>query len=102
MNQIIWDVTLWMLASPIYLVQWLARLIRRWRFWRIAYVPAITCGVCGSAISLVGMWQCRCGYQAVGHLMRFVPCARACRVWSGVLSAVLRRNCLNYETYTTL
>ena len=73
MNQIIWDVTLWMLASPIYLVQWLARLIRRWRFWRIAYVPAITCGVCGSAISLVGLWRCRCGYQAVGHLMRVCP-----------------------------
>ncbi len=40
MNQFIWDVTLWILASPIYLVQWLARLIRRWRFWRFAYVPA--------------------------------------------------------------
>jgi len=72
-NKFVWNVTLWILASPIYLVQWLLHLIRRWRSCRIAYVPAISCSVCGSAISLVGMWRCRCGYQAVGHLMRVCP-----------------------------
>src|SRR5436853_547170 len=66
-----------MLASPIYLVRWLMRLVRRWRFWRMAYTPAITCGFCGATIWLVGVWRCGCGFQAASHLLRPCPiCGR--------------------------
>jgi hypothetical protein len=80
-NQLAWDVTLWMLASPMYLVRWLMRLVRRWRFWRMAYTPAITCGFCGATIWLVGVWRCGCGFQAASHLLRPCPiCGRLPRM----------------------
>jgi hypothetical protein len=72
-NQVAWDVVLWIFASPIYFVLWLRRLCHESHFWHIAYTPAITCTICRSSISLVGMWRCRCGYTYQGHLLRACP-----------------------------
>jgi ribosomal protein L37AE/L43A len=70
------DVTLWILASPILFVQWLRRLMWKRRYWKMYYTPKITCGNCQSTIYLVGIWQCPgCKHTFKGHLMH--PC-RVC------------------------
>jgi hypothetical protein len=66
----VWDLVLVVLASPVLMVEWLVRAIRRWRFSRLSYTPRIICRNCGEAISLVGIWRCGCGYTYRGHLLR--------------------------------
>jgi len=73
MNTFAVDIVLWILASPILLVQWLARMMRQWRFWQMAYTPELACPNCRETISLVGMWRCSCGYTYRGHLLRECP-----------------------------
>lgn len=64
---------LWILASPILLIQWTLEMMRRWRFWRTSYTAAIVCRNCGAQISLVGIFRCSCGFTYRGHLLRFCP-----------------------------
>jgi hypothetical protein len=65
-------IVLYLLASPLFLLAALDRAIHRVRFYRMAYRPGIACRTCGQHISLVGLWQCGCGYTYEGHLLR--PC----------------------------
>ncbi len=66
------NLTILVLASPIILVQAIRRGIERWRFFRLAMQPAITCE-CGSPVLLVGFWKCSCGFTYQGHLLRTCP-----------------------------
>lgn len=76
MNRLIWDVVLWIFASPIYVMQWLWRAALRWRFLLLAYTPRIICRNCHLPVSLVGFWRCRCGFTYSGHLLRVCPVCR--------------------------
>lgn len=67
------DLVLWLLASPILFIRWLLRLVRRYRFYRLAYTPRIECRNCGAEISLVNLWRCRCGFTSASHVMRRCP-----------------------------
>ncbi len=42
------------------------------RFWaaRPILEDAIECGTCGSAIALLGLWECHCGYRFYGWYFR--------------------------------
>jgi hypothetical protein len=64
---------LWLLASPILFLKGIQALVRRWRFYREAYRSELTCHNCRSAISLVGLWRCSCGFTYCGHLLRTCP-----------------------------
>jgi hypothetical protein len=64
------DGLLWLVASPIAAG---AALLRHVKFWRTAYALQAPCGTCGAAISLVGLWRCRCGYTYRGHVLRECP-----------------------------
>lgn len=67
------DLVLWLLASPILAIEGLDRLARRGDFWLLSYSPSLDCRNCGAAVSLVGLWRCRCGYTYRGHLIRECP-----------------------------
>ena len=77
------EVLLTVLASPILAVEAILRARRRYRFFRMAMEPAITCQ-CGESVSLVGFWKCSCGFTYQGHLLRrcpvcfSVPCVVRC------------------------
>ena len=66
------DGVLFVLASPVLLVQALRRALERYWFFRLAMRPAIVCE-CGSEVSLVGFWKCSCGFCYRGHLLRVCP-----------------------------
>ena len=68
-----WDLTLFILASPILAVRGTVRLVRRARLLYQAAQPTIRCRTCGEEISLVGLWRCHCGYTYQGHLLRYCP-----------------------------
>jgi hypothetical protein len=68
----IFDIVLFVLASPILAVQTFQRVLERWRFFRLAMQPAMDCE-CGSTVSLVGFWKCSCGFTYRGHLLRVCP-----------------------------
>jgi hypothetical protein len=63
----------WALALPLFCLRSVLVLIKRRRFWSIAYRASIPCPTCDATISLVGIWQCRCGYTYRGHLLRECP-----------------------------
>jgi hypothetical protein len=65
-------VSRWLLVSPVLLIRFLVRSFRFGGFWVMSYRHEIICRNCGAAISLVGIWRCRCGYTYKGHLLR--PC----------------------------
>ena len=77
------DGVLFVLASPVLLVQALRRALERYRFFQLAMRPAIACE-CGSGLSLVGFWKCSCGFSYRGHLLRVcsvcgtIPCVVRC------------------------
>jgi hypothetical protein len=73
MNGLAVELVWWLLASHIVFIQWIMRMIGRLHFWRMAYRPAIRCGNCGTAISLVGIWKCGCHFTYRGHLLRECP-----------------------------
>ena len=73
MKDFITAVVLWVLASPILLVQQLFRLWRHLQFWKMAYRPNIRCHNCGASVSLVGQWECSCKFVYQGHLLRRCP-----------------------------
>ena len=62
-----------LLASPILLVKFIMRIVRSVEFWSAAYRHEIPCRNCSKAISLVGIWRCKCGYTYKGHLLRACP-----------------------------
>lgn len=66
------DVLLFVLASPVLVLKAMRRAAERYRFFRLAMVPAIICE-CGAEVSLVGLWRCSCGFTYRGHLMRVCP-----------------------------
>jgi hypothetical protein len=76
MNELVRDLALWLLASPVYFIRWLIRMVHRVDFWTVAYSSEIACR-CGAPISLVGMWRCGCGYTYRGHLLRACPVCSA-------------------------
>lgn len=77
------DRILFVLASPILLLQALRRALERYRFFLLAMEPQMPCE-CGSPISLVGLWRCSCRFTYRGHLLRrcpvcgTVPCVVRC------------------------
>lgn len=66
------DVALLLLASPIYGALAVRRLIRRWRFLRIASATSIRCE-CGAGVALLGLWRYGCGFTSRGHLLTECP-----------------------------
>jgi hypothetical protein len=66
------DWALFVIASPILLVQALRRAHERYSFFRLAMAPELPCE-CGSPISLVGLWRCSCRFTYRGHLLRICP-----------------------------
>lgn len=72
MNAVILEVVRWVLMSPVLVFRFILRAFRRFDFWVTSYRHEIPCRNCGAAISLVGIWKCRCGYTYKGHLLR--PC----------------------------
>lgn len=66
-------IALWLLATPIFCIKAVAGLLKRRRFWSVAYRPRLVCRNCGGVISLVGTWECRCGYTYQGHVLRQCP-----------------------------
>ena len=74
----LFDVLLFVLASPILLIKSISRAVKRYRFLRISYASSIRCA-CGQQIQLLGMWRCSCGFTYRGHVLRV--CANPnCRV----------------------
>ena len=83
MNGKLLDWTLFVLSSPILTAQALRRAHARYRFFRLAMEPAMSCE-CGATVSLVGYWRCSCGFTYRGHLLRMcpvcesIPCVARC------------------------
>jgi hypothetical protein len=73
MNDLLVDLLWWLAASPLLLVRWIGRTVRRLEFWRMAYAAEIPCGNCGASISLIGIWKCGCQFTYRGHLLRECP-----------------------------
>ena len=71
------DLMLWVVASPVLLLRTIVRASRRVRFWKSAYTTSVGCQVCGTVISLVGMWRCSCGFTYQGHVLRVCPVCRS-------------------------
>lgn len=72
-----WDILLLLLASPVYALIAIARLVRGVKFVRMTGRRSIPCRTCGQAILLVGFWKCGCGFTYQGHLLRLCPVCRA-------------------------
>lgn len=68
-----WDLSLFILASPLLAVRAAFRAVRRIRFLRQALEPWIACRTCGEQIFLVGFWKCGCGFTYEGHVLRYCP-----------------------------
>jgi hypothetical protein len=68
----IFEILRWLIASPILLFRAILRGFRWLDFWVMSYRHEIPCRNCGAAISLVGIWRCRCAWTYKGHLLR--PC----------------------------
>lgn len=66
------EIIRWVVVGPIVFARLILRMFQWFDFWFVSYRHEIVCRNCGSAISLVGMWRCRCGYTYKGHLLR--PC----------------------------
>ena len=67
------DLILGALASPVYCAKGVVRLMKKWDFLKMSYVPEIHCHNCGQRIMLVGIWRCSCKFTYRGHLLRACP-----------------------------
>jgi hypothetical protein len=67
------DLVLFLLASPILAVRLGIRVVRQLGVLRKSMMPSIPCRTCGAEISLVGLWECGCGFTYRGHLLRYCP-----------------------------
>ncbi len=72
----VYEAALAVLASPVYAVLAVRRMVKNWRFLRIASKPGIVCE-CGVYVSLVGIWRCSCRFTYRGHLLTVCPVCRA-------------------------
>jgi hypothetical protein len=72
LNGVIFEIGRWLVVSPILLVRFILHVFRWFDFWAMSYRHEIPCRNCRAAISLVGIWRCRCAYTYKGHLLR--PC----------------------------
>jgi hypothetical protein len=72
-NRIIIETARWLLISPVLLFRFVLHAFGWFEFWITSYRHEIVCRNCGSPISLVGIWKCRCGYTYKGHLLRACP-----------------------------
>lgn len=72
LKHVLWEGTLFVLASPVLVVVALRRAVRRLRFFLVASQSEIRCQ-CGSAVALVGLWKCGCGFTYQGHLLTVCP-----------------------------
>ncbi len=83
LKRALWDVALFLLASPILAVIALHRALRRLRFFLVATRTEIRCE-CGAVVVLIGLWKCGCGFTYRGHLLTqcpvcsSVPCVARC------------------------
>ena len=68
----------YVLALPFLTVWAVIRVVRYFRVLRRSVAPTLTCGTCHNQITLVGLWQCECGYTYQGHLLG--PCPICHRV----------------------
>ena len=77
------DGVLFVVASPVLLLQALRRALERYRFFRLAMQPEFLCE-CGAPVSLVGLWKCSCAFTYRGHLLHrcpvcgTIPCVARC------------------------
>ena len=74
MTNAIFQIVRWLIVGPILLARFILRAFQWFDFWAVAYRHDISCRNCGSAISLVGIWRCRCGYTYKGHVLRSCVC----------------------------
>jgi hypothetical protein len=73
MKEFVGSVALWVLASPVALLVWLARTVRRIPFWKASYSASVPCRTCGVPISLVGQWRCSCSWEYRGSVLLKCP-----------------------------
>jgi hypothetical protein len=72
-NRAIIETFRWLFLSPVLLYRFILHAFAWFDFWTTSYRHEILCRNCGVAISLVGIWKCRCGYTYKGHLLRSCP-----------------------------
>ena len=70
---VLFEIGAYVLALPVFFIRAVIRLLHLRRFWSVAYRASIICPTCGGMISLVGIWECRCGFTYRGHLLRQCP-----------------------------
>lgn len=73
MNRVAFMIIRFVVASPILLARFILRAFLWADFWAMAYRHEILCRNCSRAISLVGIWKCKCGFTYKGHLLRSCP-----------------------------
>jgi hypothetical protein len=67
------DILAWIAAAPVFVLRAVFRSRHHGRFWTVAYAATLGCQACGAEISLLGMWECRCGYTYQGNVLRVCP-----------------------------
>ncbi len=72
LKRLLLDVLLFLMASPILLLQALRRGRKKVRFFALASRVSLFCE-CGEEMSLVGLWKCPCGFTYRGHLVTVCP-----------------------------
>ena len=77
MTGAILQIVRWLILIPILVVRFILHAFQRLDFWIMSYRHEVLCRNCGSAISLVGIWRCKCGYTYKGHLLRTCPVCSA-------------------------
>jgi hypothetical protein len=76
LKRLLLDVLLFLMASPILLLQALRRGRKKVRFFALASRTSLFCE-CGEEMSLVGLWKCPCGFTYRGHLVTVCPVCEA-------------------------
>jgi hypothetical protein len=75
-NQWLIDFAIFLLASPILIILQAIRLCRKLEVLHKSLMVSVLCRCCGAEISLVGLWECGCGFTYEGHLLRYCPVCR--------------------------
>ena len=71
------EIVRWLVVGPVLVVRFILHVFGLFDFYAVSYRHEIFCRNCGSAISLVGIWRCKCGYTYKGHLLRPCPVCEA-------------------------
>jgi hypothetical protein len=72
---VLWELALFLLASPVILCLAVRRGLKQIRFFAVASRTQIFCE-CGAEVALVGLWRCSCGFTYRGHLVTVCPVCR--------------------------